>query len=422
MTIGQRIAQKRKELGLSQEALGEELGVSRQAIYKWESDATLPEIEKLVVLSKIFSVTVGWLLGAEEPAAEPGETVGSGELTPTQLQMVEEIVNRYQTSLPQAELPKKRRWPKVVAVVIVAAMAISLFRLSSRFNALQSSYYNLQNSVDDIDRRVGNQINSITTRVEDVLNRVNSFTTEQSAKIDSIDFEGSTVTLSLYAAPKSYTDGMTARFVAVSGGATVEAEGILGELRDFSASITIPLTNDKVELSVVFTVDSKQDIQPISTFDSLYGRSFPAAYMQAPPLFFYVDNDILRPDHYEIQLEDSSQNSTVPQSKIDMEKTRLGLFADGVLVHWIPRVTEQPSNYTGTGWDWKDHLHFISSEDCRLDRSKTYCLAAVIVDNYGRELVLPDTPICYREQEATWSFVESDNNGFPSFPETWVYE
>ena len=37
MTMGQRIAQKRKEQGLSQEGLGEQLGVSRQAIYKWES-------------------------------------------------------------------------------------------------------------------------------------------------------------------------------------------------------------------------------------------------------------------------------------------------------------------------------------------------------------------------------------------------
>lgn len=45
MTIGQRIAQRRKALGLSQEQLGAQLGVSRQAIYKWESDAALPEIE-----------------------------------------------------------------------------------------------------------------------------------------------------------------------------------------------------------------------------------------------------------------------------------------------------------------------------------------------------------------------------------------
>ena len=66
MTTGQRIAAKRKELGLSQEALGEKLGVSRQSIYKWESDTSLPEIEKLISLSRLFSVSIGWLLGVEE--------------------------------------------------------------------------------------------------------------------------------------------------------------------------------------------------------------------------------------------------------------------------------------------------------------------------------------------------------------------
>lgn len=79
MTIGQRIAEKRKELGLSQEALGEKLGVSRQAISKWESDTSVPEIDKLIVLSKLFGVSVGWLLGVEAtpeistevPASEP---------------------------------------------------------------------------------------------------------------------------------------------------------------------------------------------------------------------------------------------------------------------------------------------------------------------------------------------------------------
>ena len=66
MTTGQRIAAKRKELGLSQEALGERLGVSRQSIYKWESDTSLPDIDKLVAMSRMFSVPVGWLLGVEE--------------------------------------------------------------------------------------------------------------------------------------------------------------------------------------------------------------------------------------------------------------------------------------------------------------------------------------------------------------------
>ena len=44
-TLGQRIAERRKMLGLSQEALGEKLGVSRQAISIWESDSAVPEID-----------------------------------------------------------------------------------------------------------------------------------------------------------------------------------------------------------------------------------------------------------------------------------------------------------------------------------------------------------------------------------------
>ena len=59
MTIGQRIALKRKERSLSQEALGQEVGVSRQSIYKWESDAAVPEIDKLIALSRLFGVSVG---------------------------------------------------------------------------------------------------------------------------------------------------------------------------------------------------------------------------------------------------------------------------------------------------------------------------------------------------------------------------
>ena len=76
MTFGQRVAQKRKELGLSQEGLGERLGVSRQAIYKWEADAAMPEIDKLITLSRLFGVSVGWLLGEERRENAPEETGG----------------------------------------------------------------------------------------------------------------------------------------------------------------------------------------------------------------------------------------------------------------------------------------------------------------------------------------------------------
>lgn len=45
MTLGTRIAALRRERGLSQEALGELVGVSRQAVSKWESDSALPDVK-----------------------------------------------------------------------------------------------------------------------------------------------------------------------------------------------------------------------------------------------------------------------------------------------------------------------------------------------------------------------------------------
>lgn len=71
MTLGQRIQELRKGLGLSQEELGERVGVSRQAISKWEGDLTIPELDNLIALSKLFGLTVGQLLGVEQPVPAP---------------------------------------------------------------------------------------------------------------------------------------------------------------------------------------------------------------------------------------------------------------------------------------------------------------------------------------------------------------
>lgn len=65
MTTGQKIAKCRKEKGLTQEELARTLGVSRQAVSRWESDLAFPETDKLTRLSKLFGVTVDWLLNYE---------------------------------------------------------------------------------------------------------------------------------------------------------------------------------------------------------------------------------------------------------------------------------------------------------------------------------------------------------------------
>lgn len=62
MTTGEKIATLRKQMGFTQESLGEQIGVSRQAVSKWESDLTFPETDKLILLSKLFNVSIDYLL------------------------------------------------------------------------------------------------------------------------------------------------------------------------------------------------------------------------------------------------------------------------------------------------------------------------------------------------------------------------
>ena len=66
MTFGEKIQNLRKEAGLSQEELSYQLGVSRQAISKWERDNGYPETEKIIRMSKIFNVTLDYLLNEED--------------------------------------------------------------------------------------------------------------------------------------------------------------------------------------------------------------------------------------------------------------------------------------------------------------------------------------------------------------------
>ena len=70
MTLGERIRWYRSRRGLSQEALAEQVGVSRQAVSKWETDAAAPELEKLVALARAFGVTTDQLLSEEIPEKE----------------------------------------------------------------------------------------------------------------------------------------------------------------------------------------------------------------------------------------------------------------------------------------------------------------------------------------------------------------
>ena len=78
MTLGQNIQTARKAKGISQEALAEKIGVSRQALGKWEKDTAMPGVDNLQALAKELGVSVDALLGSAAPdTAAPAVTLNA---------------------------------------------------------------------------------------------------------------------------------------------------------------------------------------------------------------------------------------------------------------------------------------------------------------------------------------------------------
>lgn len=92
MILGEKIIQMRKQKEWSQEELASQLGISRQSVSKWESGASIPELDKIVSMSRLFGVSTDYLLKEEmegntptivpkEELADPQRSVSLEEAT-----------------------------------------------------------------------------------------------------------------------------------------------------------------------------------------------------------------------------------------------------------------------------------------------------------------------------------------------------
>ena len=116
MKLAEKLFELRKEKGWSQEKLAEQINVSRQSISKWESGQVLPEIEKIIEISKIFQVTTDYLL-LDENSEKSSTAV-----------ILEEDKDKYYKEVKSFGL-----WQ--VIYIFVLALAIYLFLAGSSFPA-----------------------------------------------------------------------------------------------------------------------------------------------------------------------------------------------------------------------------------------------------------------------------------------------
>ena len=118
MTTGQKIQALRKGRGLTQEQLAARLGVSRQAVSRWELDETLPDTQNLLPLKEALGVSIDTLLdstqGLEEPAPQAGPAPGAAS-PPARPSL--------------GALLKRRLWLLLLPVELVLFVALAVWRL-----------------------------------------------------------------------------------------------------------------------------------------------------------------------------------------------------------------------------------------------------------------------------------------------------
>ena len=387
--------------------------MSRQSIYKWESDSALPEIDKLIALSRLFGVSVGWLLGVEEPPQDDGADAESapetGELTEAQLRMVEEIVARYTAALPKA---KRRRWPFVLAGVV---LFLAIFNLFSELNALRSQQGSISSSIAQVQNSVDRQIGSISSRVEEILKAQNSLTADYGCEQTALDPAANTVSFRAWAVPKTYVEGMTAVFQTDSGSGPVEVPAVLEPGQTFSAGLTAELT-DSITVSVVFIApDGTRQTQLLDQFHGLYSDTLPAVDVQSNFMWMDLTDEalVLTENSHERYLWTREQIWS--DSAAAIADVRVGLFKNRQLAAWA-EPCEQPDSFHGF-----EDCSFYCLPELHLDLTAqdTVEIAAVVTDVYGRTIICQDVP--YVPDAEAAELVHPDISSSDSDPANWHY-
>lgn len=204
MSLNEKIFQLRKSNGMSQEHLAENINVSRQAISKWEVGESNPDIDKIVMLSKIFNVSTDYLL-------------------------VDDFVE-----IEKPMEATKKHFSKTIAV----CFGVVLF-----LTGIVAGY--------TLDKTLSHNVNSkiINSQLSEINNLVSDFNIVSSCNFDEA---ASPYNYKLTVVPKVYVKDMSATFIIVTNsGKTIMNKATLDNGTVFSARIELPL--EEFNVSVKFS-------------------------------------------------------------------------------------------------------------------------------------------------------------------------
>ena len=235
MTLGQNLQAARKAKGLSQETLAEQIGVSRQALGKWEKDTALPGLDNLQAAAQVLGVSVDTLLGTKAASSAPAVTLDA---------MRDLLAAR------DAEQRKHRRlWGLLgaaAAVVVVLLLVVQSLAYQRKMQSLTDSYAMLQSQLSSTTADLSTRMDELQDAVRQGKSTVLEWRWVPVDKLHR-DVQSSWMPVLVQVTPSESTTGMTARLSVTYGDTT--------ELHNMDV-----LAGDIYQAQLVFTVGQTYDL------------------------------------------------------------------------------------------------------------------------------------------------------------------
>jgi len=244
MRLYETIQKMRKDAGYSQEQLSEKLGVSRQAVSKWENGTASPGMDRLQDICHVFGVSLGELVGADSDDKDSNLE---------QIQLYEDEIKKLKK---QKQFQKNLILGTAATAIILLVLFVTLFY---RIDLMSNHIQRLDSQISQIYNNVDYKIAQIDSQFSSMLEEQESLVAEYAIDINNLNIKDGQLTLNLRATPKNYKEGMIAEFV-INGENSYSANSIF-ENGSFWADIPVGVNESNLKVLVRFTNDGETSTQ-----------------------------------------------------------------------------------------------------------------------------------------------------------------
>ena len=362
MTTGEKIAALRRDHKLSQEALGEKLGLSRQAVSKWEADQAVPTMDNLMELSRLFGVPVDTLLRPDAPfPAAPAED-GAGKES-------EDTPAAPETPHKGVSLSRG----KILAIGGAALLCVS-FALNA---VCLYQIAQLKGEVHALRVQAGN-VNTVYYPGTDA-DTGDFAESSEHMTLDPENTEQLIVTFS--AVPRVASDGETAKFLLRGGEQSWECEAEDDAGGGYRGSLRIPMVDEySVYLVLTDRNGGTRNLLLASEYDieNRFSIDVQAYWSSGGPTFSFGKNTFTGTLSTYVDVHDALEDNSFTG--------RIILYQNG------KEIAEQPLEYRSQGGEYGANIY---DTEVRLGtfegRMSDFSIKVEITDAYGRVFtVSPD--------------------------------